>query len=164
MALLAFYTCGMLRGSIGSNQVAGFFNLAPAVFESAAKAPGCVRHMMDEPRGWPPAAQEWGPWGTYSSPDFHNDVPGRDDRVAATLSVWESIAAVRAFAYSGVHAQALAQRSDWFEQSAFPGYVMWWIDDGDVPTWKECARRMQDLHENGPSTNGFTFAKVFPQA
>lgn len=162
MARLAVYTCGMLRGGAGSEQVAGFFQSAPTVFASASAAEGCLAHMMDEERGWPPSEQDWGVWGAYAVPHFFADVPDHlRERVSATLSVWMDVDAVRGFAYRGVHAAALKQRADWFEPSKFPQYVMWWIGDDETPSWSEGARRVEGLHLDGPTPRAFNFSAIF---
>jgi hypothetical protein len=162
MARLAFYTCGMLREQAGDKQVEGFFELAPTAFETAAASSGFVAHTMDQIRGWPPAYQDWGAWGPYVAPPFYADVPDWRERLAATLSIWNDVSSVRSFAYVGPHAQALKNRANWFEQNDYPGYVMWWIGDQEVPTWREGADRLAQLHTSGSSPKCFTFSSVCP--
>ncbi len=160
---LAFYTCGLLRGGFGSKQVSGFFELAPSVFEAANSAAGCIAHMMDQERGWPPAAQDWGPWGRYAVPRFFNDLPADlSERVSATLSVWVDVHAVRRFAYGGSHGTALKRRADWFEKTDHTQYVMWWIDEWTWPTWVVGAQKLEARQDNGPSPDAFNFATIFP--
>ena len=53
------------------------------------------------------------------------------------LSVWESIEALRAFAYTAPeHKAVLRRRREWFE-SIDPYLVLWWIPAGHIPTVEE---------------------------
>jgi hypothetical protein len=157
---VALYTCGVLTGPPGSQAVEGFFRNAFGVFGSASEARGCVAHMaQDAPPQWPPSAQDWGRWGEYACPSFYEDVSA--EVLAATLSVWQSIRDLQGFAYGGLHKEALKHREEWFVQSGLPQYVLWRIPDGHTPTWGEAARKLECLHERGPTTEAFTFSSEF---
>ncbi|MCP3428838.1 DUF3291 domain-containing protein, partial [Opacimonas viscosa] len=40
--------------------------------------------------------------------------------------------------------------------------VMWWIEEGRLPTAEEARLRLSLLQECGPTASAFTFAKMFP--
>src|SRR3954454_6091042 len=74
-----------------------------------------------------------------------------DERIIVTLSVWESVEALRAYTYSGAHVQFFRRRAEWFAPHTSPSLVMWWIEEGHVPTLAEAVQRMADLVANGPT-------------
>ncbi|GGM72571.1 hypothetical protein GCM10011609_05470 [Lentzea pudingi] len=86
---------------------------------------------------------------------------GRDPmREAFNLSVWESVETLWAFAFSGVHLEALKRTRQWFEpESAFD--VMWWVPAGHRPTTEEGLARLE-LVRQGPTPEAFTFRRRFP--
>jgi hypothetical protein len=74
------------------------------------------------------------------------------------LSVWQSVETLRAFTYSGPHSDFMRRRAEWFEPHAGPYLVMWWIEEGDIPTVQEAIERLQHLADHGPTGHAFTFA------
>jgi hypothetical protein len=160
---LVLYTCGLIRGPLGSEAVQGFFEIAPAIFEGAERATGCVSHMGQEVAGWPPATQSWTASGKFVAPRFYEAPGGADDEtLATTLSVWRSLGDLRAFAYKGIHAEALKSRAVWFVEADTPQHVLWWIDMDRSPTWAEAAAKLEALHDRGPSAEAFSMAVHFP--
>lgn len=148
MARLAFYTFGILRGPEGDPQVQGFFDRDESAGAAAEVAPGFITRYY----GRPP---ELGP--RFFDPAVHPGAP-------QTLSVWRDLESVYPFAYGGVHGEALRRRKEWFVKPAWPTYAAWWIDDDEEPTWHEAIRRLEHLHDHGPTTFAFSFAAPFDAA
>lgn len=73
------------------------------------------------------------------------------------MSVWESLEALREFAYSQrAHLAVMRRRREWFER--LPLYmVLWWIPAGHVPTVAEAEERLALLRAEGPSAGAVTF-------
>ena len=84
-----------------------------------------------------------------------------DDRLIVNVSVWESLEALRAFVYSGVHAGVMRRRREWFERMDF-STVLWWVPAGHLPSVAEAEERMAHLRERGPTAYAFTFRRSFP--
>ncbi len=78
-----------------------------------------------------------------------------------TLSLWRDLESVFAFAYFGVHAEALSHGRDWFVKPEWPSYVAWWVADDHRPDWSEAKTRLEQLHDNGPSPQAFSFKSPF---
>jgi heme-degrading monooxygenase HmoA len=132
---------------LGSPRLAGFLDALGSVNERADRTPGFVwrRQLSDadsvEARGF------------------------EDPRLLVTLSVWESLDAIRAFTYAtDEHGGALRRRREWFERLPGNGYALWWVPPGHEPTGAEARVRLEHLDEHGPSPIAFTFARVHPPA
>jgi heme-degrading monooxygenase HmoA len=91
------------------------------------------------------------------------EVPGLEDgRLVVNLSVWESVAALRAFTYSGPeHREVLRRRAEWFERLSEPHLALWWVRRGHRPSVEEAGRRLAHLREHGPTAHAFTFRASF---
>ena len=79
----------------------------------------------------------------------------------ATISVWTSIDALRAFTYSGLHRDMFRRRHEWFESHHEPRMVLWWVPDGHRPSPEESLARLDHLVAHGPTEHAFTFARSF---
>jgi Domain of unknown function (DUF3291) len=146
MARVAFTTFAIMREKAGHPQVQGFLDRIQATFAAAHTFPGYL--------GSPESTGQ-----DYLAPTFFD--PATHAEEASTLSLWSDLHAVWAFAYSGLHADALRQRSAWFLKPAWPSYAAWWVADDHMPTWPEAAQRLQHLHEHGPTSFAFTFKQPF---
>lgn len=76
-----------------------------------------------------------------------------------TMSVWESLEALRDYAYKSEHLDYLRRRRDWFVPGG-AAMAMWWIPAGQVPTVEEGLRRLRMAENPGPEA--FTFRRPFP--
>jgi hypothetical protein len=82
-----------------------------------------------------------------------------DPRMIINMSVWESLAALRAFTYRSHHVGVLTRRKQWFEKLDRPHLALWWTAAGGRPTAAEGLARLDHLHRNGPGEFAFTFNK-----
>jgi heme-degrading monooxygenase HmoA len=128
---------------LGSERLMGFLEAIEAVNARAAATPGFV-------------------WVQQLSDADSIEARGFDDpRLIVTLSVWESLDAIRWFTYAArEHAGALRRRREWFERLPGSGYALWWVPPGHVPTGAEARVRLDHLNAHGPSPIAFTFARV----
>lgn len=79
-----------------------------------------------------------------------------------TLSVWESVEHLRAYAYQSEHLDYLRRRREWFEpHDSRTSLVLWWVPAGHLPTFEEGRSRLAQLAADGPTAEAFTFRKVF---
>jgi Domain of unknown function (DUF3291) len=81
--------------------------------------------------------------------------------VVVNMSVWESVAALRAFTYGGAHGDAVRRRRQWFHRAGEPAAALWWVEDGERPTPAEAHRRLELLRREGPTAAAFTLQRVF---
>ena len=150
---VAFTTFAILRAPPGDAQVQGFFDRLPDNFGAADRFEGFVARSIRDP-----VTLEHS-WGKMVRPRFFD--PASHDGTVATLSLWRSIESVYAFAYSGVHGEALRHRLEWFVRPEWPSYAAWWVADDHVPDWHEASERLEHLHDHGPSPQAFDFRHAF---
>lgn len=139
---LAQLNVARLLAPLHSPQLRGFVNALAGVNAEADRAPGFVWRMIDEPGDTRPAL-----------------LFGAD--VIVNLSVWESVAALQAFAFRSDHAQVLRQRRQWFAPMEQAYLAMWWVPAGHRPPLEEAAERLALLRAQGPSERAFGFGQVF---
>ena len=80
------------------------------------------------------------------------------------LTVWESIEALREFAYQSGHVEVLRRRREWFVPLDGPSLVLWWVPAGHRPTVEEARERLERLAADGPTPHAFTLKTPFPAA
>lgn len=146
MPHLAFYTFGILHDPLAGPRTQHFASLVPDAFTSAAETPGFVTRRIND------GAQQRFP--RFFRAEEHA-------LVAHTLSLWESLESVYAFAYRGRHGAALRQRKEWFLSPEWPTYVSWWVEDNALPDWYEAYDRLEHLHDHGATPFAFDFKRPF---
>jgi len=82
---------------------------------------------------------------------------GRPDVAAATLSVWANFEYFEHFVHKTVHSKFLDRRREWFENIDVPSYVIWPVDAGDIPSLTEGKEKLNFLMDNGPSEEAYNF-------
>jgi hypothetical protein len=104
---------------------------------------------------------ELGPasWGEQVYPRFY--VEQGDGYSPSTLSVWRDLESLFAFTYFGLHSEALAKGREWFKKPEWPPYVLWWVKEGQYPTWAQGVERHEHLNDHGPTGFAFTFKTAF---
>ena len=66
-----------------------------------------------------------------------------------------------AFTYSGVHAEALKHARHWNVRQSWPPLVLWWVDEGVVPQWKDGVERLEYLHDHSAGPAAFSFKQPY---
>ncbi len=85
-----------------------------------------------------------------------------DPELIINLSVWESIEALKAFAYGGQHLAVMRQRGQWFHRMVEASQTLWWVPIGHQPTVGEAEERLLMLRKHGPTLSAFSFQQPFP--
>lgn len=150
---LAFMTYGHLKEEFRHPVVQGFVDRVPGVYDSADNSKGFVPRSE---RGLSSLGHSWGP--IIAPKCWCGEVTRR---TASTLSLWDDIESVAAYAYHGAHGEAMKLRTDWFEHPGLPEHVAWWIEEGGAPSWQMAADAMDRLYELGPTPEAFSLHKTF---
>jgi hypothetical protein len=150
MGRVAFYTFGILREERGHEQVQGFFDRIETVFSAAEVLPGFIATYRNVIHS-----------ATFGPRFF---VPGTHVGAPQTLSLWADLDSVFAFAYRGAHGEALRHRKEWFVPPDWPTYAIWWVGDDEHPAWDDAPKRLEHLHDHGPTPYVFNFKSPFDAA
>jgi hypothetical protein len=164
MARLAFTTFAIMKAPYGQAEIAGFEALTPAVFRQAENSPGFIARAceLDDLHHLTNFERDWGAWGKFTVPRFYDGgFESATDTRASTVSLWQSVEAVAAFAYGGLHQRGLAQRAKWFREPEWPGHAAWWVSDTHIPSWQEACGRLEHLHDQGPTPHAFNLKHAF---
>ena len=116
-----------------------FVDFLDPINKLAEESPGFIWRLVGEP-------EESSPW---------------TDMIIINMSVWENIETLKDFTYNTAHSYFVRSRKKWFQHLGTPHYVMWWVEEGHIPTLAEAAKKLEVLAQNGSTQAAFTFAKPF---
>ncbi|HKK97690.1 MAG TPA: DUF3291 domain-containing protein [Marivita sp.] len=83
-----------------------------------------------------------------------------DDKMIATISVWESVAQFERFVWDTLHRQFYQQRADWFDVMESMHFAMWWVDPGTQPSLSDAMARLEHLNTHGDSDHAFGWSHL----
>jgi hypothetical protein len=130
---------------LDSAVMADFVRDLPLINGIADAAPGFVWRLRDEDGADATSLRPYGP------------------ETMVNMSVWESVEALRDFAYLGPHLEPLRRRREWFDYAGIEQHlVLWWIPAGAIPTLDEARERLELLARKGPGPDAFTLRKPYP--
>ena len=84
-----------------------------------------------------------------------------DPSLLINMSVWTSPDSLKDFMFRTHHRDFMRRKGEWFEKLNEDSYVLWWIEEGHIPTAEEAKARLQHLREHGDSPYAFTFKANF---
>ncbi|MFF8386885.1 DUF3291 domain-containing protein [Streptomyces kanasensis] len=165
MPPLALYTFGVLKSPLADPAplTRALHDSGEAIYRRISRHPGYLAHAeaADGDRSTH-FDVDWGAWGDFAVPTWYGK--GRTvetTALATTLSLWTGLRPAFDAVYTGLHRDALTRRYDWFERTAHPNHVFWWVPDGATPTWQDGVSRLEHLHDHGPAPQAFTFRHSF---
>lgn len=162
---IAFATFAILKQPYGNPEVQEFDDRTPDVFKEAENSPGFIDRAKEVSGSeLSNFERDWGKWGPFCVPRFYKF--GRDtatDQRASTISLWQDLPSVFNFVYSGLHLEAFKRRTQWFLKPEWPSYAMWWVNDDHTPQWQEACQKLEQLHDEGPSSSVFDFKNAFDE-
>jgi GNAT superfamily N-acetyltransferase len=140
---LAQVNIARLRHPIDDRRVADFVDNLPLVNGAGEQAPGFV-------------------WRLQTADGDATAVRAFDDpQIIINLTVWESIEALKTFAYRGTHKQFFQRRHEWFEPDG-SATALWWLPAGHLPDEFDARRRIEFLARRGPSPYAFALGARQP--
>ena len=80
--------------------------------------------------------------------------------VAVNLSVWRDAESLEHYVWNTVHKQFYRRRGEWFSLMKKQHFVMWWIDEGHIPSLQEARERLDHLHLHGDSDYAFGWSHL----
>lgn len=140
---LAQLNIATLRHPIDDPRIADFVDALPLVNGAGETTPGYV-------------------WRLQSESGDATDIRVFDDPlVIVNLTVWESLDALKSFAYRGVHREFFRRRAEWF----VPGSsrtALWWLPAEVLPTTGDARRRLDFIDAFGASPYAFEMGQLHP--
>ena len=101
-------------------------------------------------------------WRLQTGSGNATDLRPWGEQVIVNLSVWDSVQALRDYAYGPAHGAVLRRRRDWFVPLRGAHLVLWWVPAGHRPGLEEAGERLAQLEREGPSPAAFTLRDPFP--
>ena len=140
---LAQLNVATLRHPIDDPRIADFANALPTVNGAGEQSPGYV-------------------WRLQSDSGDATDIQVFDDPlIIVNLTVWESLEALKAFAYRGLHRDFFRRRGEWFVEGS-TRTALWWLPAGTLPTTDEAKRRLDFIEVFGSSPYAFAMGQNHP--
>lgn len=87
-----------------------------------------------------------------------------DPKIIVNLSVWQDVDSLKNFMFRTVHRDFMRRKAEWFHRLEQDSYVLWWIEEGHIPTVQEALERLEHLREKGDSPLAFSFKTNFTPA
>ncbi len=138
---IAQINIGRLIAPIDDPRIAGFVTQLDPINALADKAPGFV-------------------WRLQSSSGNATDITYNEDpTMMVNMSVWTSIDALRDYVYRSKHLGVFRDRAKWFQKMELPGYCLWWIPEGHIPTVAEGRERLEHYQRHGDTAFSFWFSQ-----
>ena len=91
-----------------------------------------------------------------------NKLWGRN--AAANLSTWIDVEYLRKFMFTKLHLQAMGRREDWFVPQKKETFVLWYVPEGNKPTFYEAHERLEFFRMNGQTEYAFNDLFSYPKA
>lgn len=99
-------------------------------------------------------------WRYADENAFQFEMPWADDMILVNLSLWKDVAALQNFTYQTVHSYFIKSKKKWFHQLDHPHYVLWWVEEGHIPTLVEGKEKLDLLLAQGPTEAAFLFQQA----
>ena len=85
-----------------------------------------------------------------------------DPNIAVNMSIWSDLESLGAFVYRNKdHLAIMRRRNEWFEKTKMH-LVLWWVEEGHIPTIDEAKSKQELLVKHGSSKDAFTFRQPHP--
>ena len=139
---LAELNIGYFRFPAEDPRMAGFMDNLERVNAIAERSDGFIWRLMDD------------------SGNATGIRPFPDADIALNLSVWRDAESLEHYVWNTVHKQFYAKRAEWFQLMSAHHFVMWWVEEGHLPTPQEAKERLDHLRENGDSDFAFGWSHL----
>jgi len=79
------------------------------------------------------------------------------------MSVWDTIESLYKFVYKTAHTKVMQEERSNFHRMPTEHMVLWWIDDGHIPSLDEARSKLDLIRAKGASPDAFSFALPFDE-
>ena len=139
---LAELNIGRFRYPTTDPRMAEFMNNLDRVNAVAERSDGFVWRLMDD---------------SGNATDIR---PFDDPDMAVNMSVWRDAESLERYVWNTVHKRFYAKRAEWFSLMDKQHFVMWWVEEGHLPTLQEAEQRLDHLNAHGDSDFAFGWSHL----
>jgi len=84
--------------------------------------------------------------------------------ILVNMSVWKNRESIFNYVYNSGHVEIFKRKKEWFNKMLKMHMVLWYVEDGHIPTVEEGKERLEYLREHGESPLAFGFkSKYLPE-
>ncbi|PKA83883.1 uncharacterized protein DUF3291 [Ulvibacter sp. MAR_2010_11] len=141
---LAQFNIAEALDTMESPVMADFVNNTDRINALAEKSPGFIWRFTDDEGN-----------DSYSVRIFKSDF------ILVNMSVWENRESLFKFVYNSDHVEIFRRKKEWFSKMPKMHMVLWYIEEGEIPTLQEGKKRLEYLQEHGESEYAFSFKSNF---
>ena len=84
-----------------------------------------------------------------------------DESLLVNMSVWKDRESLFDYVYNSGHIEIFKRRKEWFSKMPKMHMVLWYIEEGHIPTLAEAKERLEHLQQQGESEYAFSFKSKF---
>ena len=77
------------------------------------------------------------------------------------MSVWKDRESLFTFVYKSAHLEIFRRKKEWFKKMPKMHMVLWYVEDGHIPTVEEGKERLNYLKKHGESKYAFSFKSKY---
>ena len=146
--LLAQCNISRLKFSLEHPDMREFYEFLEPVNQLADKQDGFIWRLKSD----------YGEASSNLAPVFN------DPFMIINISVWKDVISLHNFTFNTVHQYFLKNRSKWLSKVEGVQFVMWWIDNLQMPTIEEAMEKLKLLETYGASAHAFDWKNQFDKA
>ena len=92
---------------------------------------------------------------SYSIQAFDNEA------LLVNMSVWKDRESLFDYVYNSGHIEIFKRRKEWFQKMPKMHMVLWYVEEGHIPTLLEAKERLEHLQTLGESEYAFSFKSSY---
>lgn len=135
--------------AVEDDRMAGFTGRVDMINAMADRSPGFVWRLTDD---------------DDTDGALSLRMEGMNDYTLVNMSVWANIESLFHFIYKTAHAKVMRGKDDWFNPMNRNHMVLWWIEDGHIPSMDEAKAKLDAIRAKGPSPDAFDFQTPFSES
>lgn len=78
-----------------------------------------------------------------------------DPQFVSNLTVWKDLVSLETYVYQTLHAKFMERKAEWFEVLGEQHFVMWHVNEGDVPSLDEALFKLAWRQKYGDTPDAF---------
>ena len=140
---LAQLNIGKTRFDLESDEMAEFVNNLEPINAIAESSPGYIWRLKDD------------------SGDATNIEVENNPDLIVNMSLWDNVESLKNFMFKTHHIDFLKRKKEWFVPTTEASYVLWWVQEGHIPTVQEAMEKLEYLRQKGETPEAFSFKREF---